>query len=384
MLKPTFCLTSIVAVIAQWGGAMAASPQRDITLLERESIFSRIETIYDETLEVPQIESREDTMKITGKMVDIGDVTLYVEQVGAMEGVPIVVVAGGPGTSHHYFHGYLEEMEKTSPVIYFDQRGVGRSDFKRPADGYTIRQDVEDLEALRRKLGVERWVLLAYSFGGLSSLVYSATYPESTAGVILMSSVAPFAVDVGLGERQYEFMTERERSKVLEYYSVDGRPTVPSYSDQITREMQMVKVYNGYKNGDWKRRWMYKPPEEKFVLFARHEWIHDKNYYFEMVADGSQYDLRGVFNKSPIPMMILEGKWDISFGDRKAALMAAQLPRAELVYSEHAGHRIFEDDSELFFSSVRRFMDQDFDVDITDIASWKKTLPYFNGLYLEQ
>ncbi|MEM9618813.1 MAG: alpha/beta hydrolase [Pseudomonadota bacterium] len=375
MRKVTIALSLAIA------GAPAFGQEPRPALFDEESIFDRVETVFPETLDVPFVERREVSLGIDGEMVDVGDAELYVARVGREDGVPVVAITGGPGTSHHYFHGYMDRLEAMAPVIYFDQRGVGLSDYKRPEGGYTIMQDVEDLEALRTALGIDRWVLLGYSFGGLTAALYSTQYPEATAGVILMSSIAPFDIDVGLGERQFGYMTQAERDRVLDFYSVNGKPAVPAHTDDISAELQMVKVYNGYKNGDWKRRWMYKPPEEKFALFARYEWRHDKNYYAEMIADGDRYDLRGVFNISPIPMLIAEGEWDVSFGKQKAGVMASQFPNADLVYSRHAGHRIFQDDPDLFYAAVGEFLNQDFEIDADALNDWKHQLQFMSGMY---
>lgn len=120
-----------------------------------ETIFDRNAHLDDELRPLPAVPRHEDSLGLTGGYVDIGDVRLWVEDVG--EGVPLLLVSGGPGTSHHYFHPHLLPASGFARLIYVDLRGVGLSD-RDPNGTYSVMQAVADLENLRRALGIESWV----------------------------------------------------------------------------------------------------------------------------------------------------------------------------------------------------------------------------------
>jgi len=115
--------------------------------------------------------------------IDIGDCKIYCEIEG--NGVPVVLLHGGPGATHHYFHRSFSKASKFAKVIYFDQRGCGSSEYN-PGDGYSISQAVDDLKKLKNSLGIKQWFVLGHSYGGLLAQRYALKYPEGVLGLILV------------------------------------------------------------------------------------------------------------------------------------------------------------------------------------------------------
>lgn len=333
--------------------AQAASGWPESCATERETIFDRVVEIHEDLLPLPAVERHEPALGIEGRYVSIGDVRLWVEEVG--EGDPILLISGGPGTSHHYFHPDLLPASRFARLIYVDLRGVGQSD-PDPEGRYSVAQAVADIDALREALGFERWVLFGYSFGGSIAMAYALEYPHRMSGMILGSTALPMAEDVGLGARQRDYMAREEIRRVAEIYSVAGRGVVPAHSDWVSRELQAVMVFNGFMNGDWKRRHLCRMPVDEIARYARYEWFHDRNYYQQMVGSHAQLDFHGRFRDSTVPTLVLEGRWDLAFEPKKLDVMARQFPRATHIVLEDAGHTLFEDDPAAFFSALRSFL----------------------------
>src|SRR5262245_2602226 len=86
---------------------------------------------------------------------------LYYEIEG--EGDPLILLSGGPGFSHEYLQP-LRALASDAQLIFFDQRGTGRSDKADPRD-YTVEANVEDVEQLRRELQLDRCMVLGHSWG---------------------------------------------------------------------------------------------------------------------------------------------------------------------------------------------------------------------------
>lgn len=122
--------------------------------------------------------------------VEVGDgVRLFVEERGS--GTPIVVIHGGPGMDHGSLSGDLGPLEKTHRVIYYDQRGGGRSTLPSDTALLTIDHHVADLEALRKHLGLEKMTLLAHSFGPAIAAQYAIHHPERVERMIFLSPIPP-------------------------------------------------------------------------------------------------------------------------------------------------------------------------------------------------
>ena len=123
-------------------------------------------------------------------------VQLYVHVAG--QGLPCVFVHGGPGAGSYGFEALGgRALEKQLQMIYLDQRGSGRSGSASTKD-YSLDRQVQDLEELRQQLGLERWVLMAHSFGGTIATEYAARHPERVQALILVNSILnlPAAMEV--------------------------------------------------------------------------------------------------------------------------------------------------------------------------------------------
>jgi proline iminopeptidase len=115
---------------------------------------------------------------------EVRGVSLLVRRIGA--GPPIVVLHGGPGAHHDYLLPGFDALATGRALIYYDQRGGGRSAVPRDVPvGWT--EQVADLEALRERWGVERLTLAGYSWGALLALLYALRHPARVGRLALVS-----------------------------------------------------------------------------------------------------------------------------------------------------------------------------------------------------
>jgi len=121
--------------------------------------------------------SRTETVRVPGA-------ELFVRRVGA--GRPVVVLHGGPGADHEYLRPGFDALADGRELIYYDQRGGGRSPVPRDVPvGWT--EQVADLEALRRHWALEQLTVVGYSWGGLLALLYGLEYPGRIGRLALVS-----------------------------------------------------------------------------------------------------------------------------------------------------------------------------------------------------
>jgi pimeloyl-ACP methyl ester carboxylesterase len=178
-----------------------------------ESILERIERVEpDLVTSIPDAFRWCDRIEgLEKRRIDVGGAELYVEVEG--QGTPLVLINGGPGGTHHYFHPWFSRAKRYARVVYYDQRGCGLSDFAPGEAGYSVEQAVEDLEAVRQALGIEQWAVLGYSYGGFLAQLYTVLHPERVSGLVLLGASPQVKADLG-PSRQGEFITEAEKSRL--------------------------------------------------------------------------------------------------------------------------------------------------------------------------
>ena len=120
----------------------------------------------------------------TETMVPIRGVALLVRRVG--RGQPVPVLHGGPGAHHEYLLPQFDALAQDRELIYYDQRGGGRSPVARDIPvGWE--EHVADLEALRVHFGLDRLTLAGYSWGGLLAILYALEHRERVDRLALVS-----------------------------------------------------------------------------------------------------------------------------------------------------------------------------------------------------
>jgi proline iminopeptidase len=112
-------------------------------------------------------------------LLDVGQGhQIYYAQHGNPEGIPLVLVHGGPGGQSYASNAGIADLDKYR-LIRFDQRGTGKSQYTDQMAGQTIAHQVQDMEALRTHLDIDSWVMLGGSYGTTLSSHYRINYPEN-------------------------------------------------------------------------------------------------------------------------------------------------------------------------------------------------------------
>ena len=317
----------------------------------RETVLDKVIHVEQGVLEVPEVARLEVGLDLDTRRIDVGDASLYIEQEGT--GVPLVLINGGPGGTHHYFHPWFSRASEYARVIYYDQRGTGLSDFEPGVEGYSVEQAVEDLDRMREALGISSWVVLGYSYGGFLAQYYATTHPEHVAGLVLVGAMPGLWVDFG-ETRQYDYLSDIEIEKIRSI----GQQIVETGNQNDWPRDQLIRsiIFNNFINGDWKRQYFYKPTPDEIAMIARYEWVNERGFNGLMSRSADRVNLAGAFEKSPFETLILEGAWDLTWGEGKPAILADNHPRARLVTIDDAGHTIFNENPDAFFHELERFM----------------------------
>jgi len=283
------------------------------------------------------------------RMLDVGDGhTVYVEQCGRPDGMPVVVLHGGPGGGcspmmRRYFDPAIYR------VILFDQRGCGRSRPHADVAGNTTWHLVADIEAIRRTLGIATWTVFGGSWGATLALIYAQEHPDAVQALILrgvfLSTRAELDWFYGGGAgafwpdlwaRFVDPIPQDERGDLIAAYHRR------LFSDDLITEIRFARIWAGWENalasidndgagGE--------SPAEYARAFARLECHYFHNGGF---LDGDDHILSRMDRIGHIPGVIVQGRYDMICPPVSAHRLAARWPRAVLHIVPRAGHALSE------------------------------------------
>ena len=266
--------------------------------------------------------------------VPVGDVALHARTVG--RGRPMIVLHGGPDFDLGYLVPELDRLGDAFRLVYYDQRGRGRSaEGVRPED-VTLASDVEDVDRVRRHFGLEAPVVLGHSWGTVLAVEYALRYPTRVSHLVLMNPAPGNAADLALMRTSYlaKLGAEMDRQRaivagaayqagepeaVAERYRIHFRPALvrdEHYEAMMTR-MKAAFVAQG-KDGILKARAV----EDRLMLDS---WQQPG------------YDLLPRLRELRIPTLIIAGDRDF-IPVAVAEHIAAAMPNATLVTIEGCGH----------------------------------------------
>jgi proline iminopeptidase len=150
------------------------------------------------TLLLASLALAQQTPTTTG-MIRTPEADLAYESYGAPgPAIPVIVANGGPGLSHIYMlqNDVWTRLSHHRQIVFYDQRGTGKSKNVKPDASWGMDAQVSDLEAVRAKFGFQKFDLVGDSYGGLLAMAYAAAHPEHIEKLILSDSAAPAWKDI--------------------------------------------------------------------------------------------------------------------------------------------------------------------------------------------
>jgi proline iminopeptidase len=133
--------------------------------------------------------------------IPVGSTTLYARTVG--QGPPIIVLHGGPDFDINYLLPDLDRLKDTYRLIYYDQRGRGKSASGVRAEDVTLASDIDDLDTVRQHFGLDAPAILGHSWGAVLALEYALRHPTRVSRLILMNPAPASATDLATFRKAY-------------------------------------------------------------------------------------------------------------------------------------------------------------------------------------
>ncbi|HYZ48248.1 MAG TPA: proline iminopeptidase-family hydrolase [Sphingomonas sp.] len=263
---------------------------------------------------------------------------VYVRVNGRLDGphLPVVMIHGGPGSSHAAFLSLLALAEERAVILY-DQLDSGLSDRPGNPANWTVARFTGEVEAVRRALGIPRWHVLGHSWGGTVALEYGARRPAQLAGLVLASplvSTRSWIADAQALRAQLPPGVQETLNQC------DPPAPITSACEQATETF-----YANYMAREPR-------PETYRTYIAAHPKLRLNEGIYEAMWGSSEFVATGTlrdYNGEPLlskldgpQTLFIDGQYDEA---RPATLgaFAAQVPGAEFAVVPGAGHAFFSD-----------------------------------------
>lgn len=277
--------------------------------------------------------------------IGVDGLQLFVREAG--EGPPLVVVHGGPDFDHTYLVPDMDRLGASFRLVYYDQRGRGRSHGGFRMEDVGIARFVADLDAVRRHLGTERMAVLGHSWGGHLAMRYAIAHPDRLSHLVLLNT-APATHEDYLGmisERERTWENDKERLEALSESEAfeKGDPDVVAefyarlFADSFEREEDRARLRIHGTRED--------------VLAGRE--IEDRLMEQAYAAEG--FSIIGDLAGLDVPTLVVHGANDF-IPLPASQRIAKAIPGARLEIIPGSGHFSFIDATDRVHELVRGFV----------------------------
>lgn len=279
----------------------------------------------------------------------LNNVQLYYREIGL--GQPIIIIHGGPDFDHNYLLPDMDRLSSYFHLIYYDQRGRGRSGGNVQPEQVTIESEIEDLDGLREYFHQDTIAVLGHSFGGLLAMEYATRRPHRVSHLILMNTAPASHQDLMFfrQERRRKMSDDLDKMKAIsttakyqdgdieteaEYYRIHFRSAIrrPEHLDIVIKSLRVGMTPDGIRK-------------------AR----SIENRLYEQTWLKSKYNLLPKLNRLTIPTLVIHGDYD--FVPLECATHIAQaIPGARLVVLNECGHFSYLERPDRIGEEVSSFM----------------------------
>lgn len=275
--------------------------------------------------------------------------TLYVDESGNPDGLPVLFVHGGPGAgcdanSRRWFDPARYR------IVTFDQRGCGRSAPHASLRHNTTWDLVADMERIREALGIQQWMLFGGSWGSTLSLVYAQTFPERVLALVLRGIFLCRQQDV-------HWFYQEGASRIFPDYWEEYLAPIPAdergdlvraFHRRLTGADPIAQIHAARAWSIWEGRTATLQPNQ--AVLARFSDSHralsiariECHYFINSAFLDDDQILRDMHRIAHIPAIIVHARYDMVCPPDNAWMLHAAWPASELQLIGGAGHAASE------------------------------------------
>jgi len=280
---------------------------------------------------------------VDGKVARDG-VDLFYHIVGLAVGDYVLVLSGGPGEDIHSMQGIADELGKKYRCVMWEQRGTGRS--KLPTyDSSTINLNayIEDIEALRKQMHAEKFIVVGNSWGMILGLAYAGTHPDAVRAVVTIGS-GPITFEyLGVfSDNQFARLGACEL-EVRDFWKDPARES--AHSDRAAFERLRAATV------------AYFYDRKKALLMAAELDPKDYNFHVPpafLSAEG-KYDIRPKLKTITAPVLLVQGRQDLA-GEANVCEAHSLIRNSTLAFIDKCGHMPWLEQPEQTWKIVGNFL----------------------------
>ncbi|SEQ84826.1 proline iminopeptidase [Amphritea atlantica] len=275
--------------------------------------------------------------------------TLYIEESGNAQGIPVLFIHGGPGGGTSSYHRSFFDPEKYR-IILFDQRGCGQSTPHAELQDNTTAHLISDIEKIRLHLNVDEWLLFGGSWGSTLSLLYAESFPERVSGMILRGIFL-------CRKRDIHWFYQEGASAIFPDYWKEYRKVIPegertdmlqAYYQRLISDNEIARMSAAKAWSVWEGRCSTLDPNGDIVDHFGDPHIAlamariEAHYFINEAFIEPDQIIRDAHRIQQIPTVIVHGRYDMVCPIEQAFALYDALPQAELHIVRDAGHSALE------------------------------------------
>jgi proline iminopeptidase len=279
-----------------------------------------------------------------------GTARLYVREIG--HGDPIVVLHGGPDFDHEYLLPDMDRLAGSFRLVYYDQRGRGRSFIGPRPDDVDLAGEIDDLDGVRESFGFETVALLGHSWGAVLAMEYATRLPHRVSRLILMNTAPASHASVLAFREDVQRHRSAEQSERMSALRSDPRYQAGDIDDDL--EYYRIHFGSALRRPDQLDRVIARlrsSSTSEGIVAARA--IEDRLY--AQTWDAEDYDLIPRLGRLRIPSLVIHGDHDFVPIDL-ARQVADAIPGSRFVVLSDCGHFAYLEQPERVRAAVAEVM----------------------------
>lgn len=281
-----------------------------------------------------------------GRLVPVHDTHLFIAERGDPDGLPLLMLHGGPGLDHTTFGDYLDPLGSRYRLVLVDGRAQGRSDRDSDPASWTLQQHASDVSAVAAALGAPRYAVLGHSYGALVALQHAADAPGAAVATVASGGVpaARYFEQVPKGLAVFE--PEEMRAQVTASWEREATVGTEQECAQLLAD-QMP--------------WHFADPRDPRIAEYAEQTAHlryapDVLRAASLEGGGLTIDVEQELPRVPQPLLACTGRHDRTCVPAASERIAELAPRGELHIFESAGHMSFVEAPQEYLEVVGGFL----------------------------
>lgn len=277
--------------------------------------------------------------------IDVEGGRVWYRICGSGNGIPVILLHGGPGAPSCYLNP-LEEVSKDRPVVLYDQLGAGMSDRPTDVSLWTIDRFVRELDNVRDALGLTQVHLFGHSWGSMLALDYMLTKPEGVQSLILASPV--------MSARRWAEDADRlvaqlpnDMQMAIENHDAEDAADDPAYEEAL---MEYYKRY--FSRSDPWPQYLHQAFEDLNTDVYGLMWGPS-----ELAATGTlkDYEREEVLPNLDLPVLFTAGRYDEATPETVEGYKNL-VPGSRIAIFENSAHMTMIDEPLAYVETVREFL----------------------------